>query len=373
MSANNFADPVERIETSLNTPMSADRTLHGSRVKISKASVKSVKSLTYDTYELVLKIISGENITPKPGQYATIKPASLDRPRSFSFARSPEAENPGEHSFFIRVVPNGKFSEWLHDAEKLIGEEVVLSGPLGYFGLDASDAPIVCIAGGSGMSAIYALLEDACIQQTGRDVLFLYGARSQKDLYCLDKIAAISKKWNPKNSFEFAPVLSEEPSDSDWKGATGFVTEYFKTNYIDSGKISPDKCKAFFCGPPPMIDSGVDILISAGMDKTDIFFDKFEDARSPAPVIDNTLCVLCDECLLVKPLANCIVEVSKANAKGFTLVNPQETLGLYYGTLHIDETECIRCYACKDVCPANAISPDYAVGSKTLAGIVRAD
>ena len=40
-----------------------------------------------------------------------------------------------------------------------------------------------------------------------------------------------------------------------------------------------------------MIDAGVKVL-KTGVSESSMFFDKFEDARSPAPVIDNTKCVL---------------------------------------------------------------------------------
>ena len=110
-----------------------------------------------------------------------------------------------------------------------------------------------------------------------------------------------------------------------------------------------------------------------------MFFDKFEDARSPAPVIDNSKCVLCDECLLVKPTAGCIVETAKLgklkdNGKYADIerIDPAYTSGLYYNTLYINEDECIRCYACVHACPAKAISPQYDLEPKTLRETVEA-
>lgn len=161
------------------------------------------------------------------------------------------------------------------------------------------------------MSAIKAILEHAANLKVERDCLFLYGGRAQRDLYCNEEIAAIGRNWNKKYKFEYVQVLSDEPANSGWAGARGFVTEHFKKAYLDTGKMSVNNCKAYFCGPPLMIDAGVEVLKKAGLSEQDIYFDKFEDARSPAPVIDNTKCVLCDECLMVKPTANCIVEVSK--------------------------------------------------------------
>ena len=108
-----------------------------------------------------------------------------------------------------------------------------------------------------------------------------------------------------------------------------------------------------------------------------MFFDKFEDARSPAPVIDNSKCVLCDECLLVKPTADCIVETAKLSDikdngrfSNIKRVDPAFTSGLYYNTLYINEDKCIRCYACVHACPHKAISPNHDLEPKTLRNIV---
>ena len=260
---------------------------------------------------------------------------------------------------------------WL-DEKNREGEKVILSGPMGKFGLDESTKPMVCIAGGSGMSAINALVQEVEVRGVARDCYFFYGAREQKDLYLQDELKALSERWPAGHKFEFIPVLSEEPEGSDWQGPRGFVTQHVKEAYLDAGVVSGDNLKAFFCGPPPMIDHGVKVLIEAGLSNDDIYYDKFEDMRSPAPVIDNEKCVLCDECLMVKATENCITEATnfKKNAEGqiesFERVRPGHTSGLYYNALFIDESECIRCYACIEACPHEAISPSYDPVPKTL-------
>ena len=356
----------------LNPLPRPDRRLHNSRVRINQGILASVTHLNYDTLKLVVKCDEGSApIGGRAGQYATLQTPGLSKARAYSFARAPENENENEHTFFVRIVHGGEFSGWLAEKDRT-GAPITISGPLGKFGLDPTDRPMVCIAGGSGMSAIKALLEHAANLKVPRDCLFLYGGRTQRDLYCSEEIASIRANWNEKHKFEFVQVLSDEPNESGWTGARGFVTEYFKKAYLDAGKMNVNHCKAYFCGPPPMIDAGVELLKNAGLDEQNIFFDKFEDARSPAPVIDNSKCVLCDECLMVKPTANCIVEVSKlVKGVGTTFdryehVDPAYTSGLYYNTLFIDEKACIRCYACVEACPAHAISPSNDKIPRTL-------
>ena len=376
-SVSNFIYPKNGIpstKSKINSAPNPD--VQNSRVKINEAVVKSMDNLTSDTFRLVIKC--NDNALPfnsHAGQYATLKVDGLDKPRAYSFAKSPKSENKNEYTFFIRQVPGGEFSNWL--AKNRTGEKIIISAPLGYFKLDDSKDDMICIAGGSGMSAVNAIVEEAIHQKVKRNCYFFYGARTQKDLYLIDELTKISEQWNKDFKFEFIPVLSEEPEDSDWTGARGFVTDYFKDNYLEKGIVSADSCKAFFCGPPPMIDAGAKVLKEAGVSENSMFFDKFEDARSPAPIIDNSKCVLCDECLLVKPTDGCIVETAKLskpkdNGKYSHIerIDPAYTSGLYYNTLYINEDECIRCYACVHACPANAISPQFEIEPKTLANIV---
>jgi len=77
--------------------------------------------------------------------------------------------------------------------------------------------------------------------------------------------------------------------------------------------------------------------------------------------INNSLCVLCDECLLVRPVNECIKEVlsKTTNSKGrveFDKIDPGNSHGIYHGELYIDPKVCVRCGECEKACPTGAIS-----------------
>jgi len=78
--------------------------------------------------------------------------------------------------------------------------------------------------------------------------------------------------------------------------------------------------------------------------------------------IDNRLCVLCDECIKVKPTEGCILPVSHLEVDdGGTVITYKhlqkgQSDSLYYNQLWIDQDKCIRCGQCEAVCPVGAIS-----------------
>jgi CDP-4-dehydro-6-deoxyglucose reductase len=254
------------IEVKFDTPPKAL-----SQPKTIEGIISSVRLLTHDIQEVSIKLNE-----PIPGylagQYAELSiPGRIEKPRSYSFATAPDNEIPGSVKFYIRHVPDGEFTSWLH-GENRESHAVKVTGPYGSFWLRESDAPIICIAGGSGMAPIKALLEQLSSQGFNRRVDYLFGARTQADLYCIDDMKKIKQQGN--GHFNFIPVLSREPEGSDWEGLRGNITDFI----LPSVSADTRNSQAYLCGPPGMIDSSIETLISAGVQKENIFYDKFLDS-----------------------------------------------------------------------------------------------
>lgn len=205
------------------------------------------------------------------GQYAQLSVAGVWGARAYSFACAPAPEGDREVTFFIRHVPGGAFTDLLF-AGGLVGKPLKVHGPAGNFWLRDSRAPMICIAGGSGLAPIHALLQDAQRRQVGRPCVVLFGARTAADLYAGAEIAAIGATWN--GPFTFTQVLSHEPPDSAWTGPRGLVTEAIAAH---ASPFVSAETAAYLCGPPPMIDAAIPVLTALGLDTGHIHCDRFLD------------------------------------------------------------------------------------------------
>lgn len=242
-----------RIEVDLSLP-SAQHSVCG--------TVTAQERLTHDITRLSVQLDAPLNY--RGGQFTNLSIASLpELQRCYSFA-TPSQQN-AQVSFFVRKLPDGVFSSYIHD-QNLLGQSVQIAGPAGDFWLRDADAPLLLVAGGSGLAPILALLQEALQANVARSATVLFGAREEKDLYCLAEIAEIGRLWH--GEFRFVPVLSEVKDGDLWQGKRGLVTEQIPA-LLENG------AHAYLCGPPGMIDSAVATLDQHGVAKEHIHADRF--------------------------------------------------------------------------------------------------
>ncbi|APR80786.1 CDP-6-deoxy-delta-3,4-glucoseen reductase-like protein [Minicystis rosea] len=223
---------------------------------------------------LALELGLGADVRYVAGQYARIivpGVPGLEAPRCYSFAEAPFRTSLRRALFHVRHVPGGAFTDWLF-ARSRVGARVHLSGPHGRFRYHASERPLLCVAGGTGLSPIQAILEQGLSEGLARDVTLLVGARAQQDLYARAAIASLQHRW--RGRFTFVPILSQEPEGSGWEGRRGHVTDYLR----EQAERLAD-CAAYLCGPPGMIDAALDLL-RARIPPSHLHHDRFLDRSS---------------------------------------------------------------------------------------------
>jgi NAD(P)H-flavin reductase len=227
--------------------------------------------LTHDIVEIELSLDDEMHYTA--GQYADFHVPGVQTPRSYSFARSPERADSTTANFFIRKVPDGEFTEWLF-AEPRVGCAVRVQGPLGNLWLRPSEIPVLCVAGGSGLAPVKAILESAHDNDIDREFHLVFGARTQEDLYALESLRDLSR--GSRMTLDTVVVLSDEGVDSGWHGARGLVTDAIAG--IEPAVL--ETCDAYVCGPPAMVDAVEEQLCTLRKDTGFFHADRFLDKSS---------------------------------------------------------------------------------------------
>lgn len=239
-------------------------------VKDYSGQITNIVQLTHDIRAIEISLSAPMKFWA--GQYADITVTTKTGEtitRSFSMANTPEQTE--KLQFIIKKYPEGRFSGELDGGGIDIGADVTVRGPFGScFRREERDGPLILVAAGSGMSPIWSILHDHIASGEDRPVHFFYGARTQADLFYLDRIRALT---DAHRSIRFIPALSHADGDATWTGARGFVHEVVGRTLDDLGiKGEGD---VYACGPPPMIDALSPVLFMQDFDPDRIFFDRF--------------------------------------------------------------------------------------------------
>lgn len=198
----------------------------------------------------------------KAGQYARLAvPGEPSAWRSYSMATAPK-EDP-RLQFHIRRVPGGKFSGWLFEEAK-VGDKIVLAGAQGEFYLRENERPLLCIAAGTGLAPIEAILEEFYRQGGRRPVALFFGVRRQRDLYHLETLQALAQQHQDLR----LTVSCSDPELSDWAGPRRLLPAV-------EAEGSWKAHEAYLCGSPGMVEAAINLLLADGMPNEHIHFDSF--------------------------------------------------------------------------------------------------
>lgn len=239
----------------------------GIPIETFKTTVLAIEPLTHDIRRLVLKLAEPERkLKFNAGQYTSIRIPDSEEYRAYSMANTPRVTDRLE--YIIKIFPGGRFSSLL-DGGFTVGQEVEVKGPYGVFMLrEKYDTDIVCVGGGSGMAPLWSLLNDMAERGIKRKATYFYGARTRKDLFYLEQLHQLEERLP---GFRFIPALSMASADDEWEGETGLITEVLERNLEENQTHT----QAYLCGPPPMIDAAIPVLVRKGISEDRIFFDKF--------------------------------------------------------------------------------------------------
>lgn len=221
----------------------------------------SVEKIVKETKDVTSVYITGKNLEKfkyEAGQFAHLtflqKGLWFTHPFSFSTATN---------SNYIRfsIKASGDFTKKVDQLKT--GTKVIIDGPLGAFTANqAKTNKLLLIAGGIGITPIRSIIEEQT--KNNKNIILLYANKTQQDIAFKQELEnfSINKVVN---------VLSEE---------TNLPGSEFELGRIDEEKIKrlvPDykERDAYICGPEPMMKAIVSSLISLGVPKKQIHFERF--------------------------------------------------------------------------------------------------
>jgi Na+-transporting NADH:ubiquinone oxidoreductase subunit F len=274
-----------------------------------KCKVRSNENVATFIKELVLELPAGEEVPFKAGGYIQIETpphvvkyrdfkvgeqyrpdwdkfdvwryvSKVDEPvtRAYSMANYPDEK--GIIMLNVRIAspppkapedtPPGKVSSYIFSLAP--GDEVTISGPYGEFFARETQNEMIFVGGGAGMAPMRSHILDLFKRiKTGRKVSFWYGARSLREAFYVEEFDALAKA-HP--NFTWTLALSDPLPEDNWKGATGFIHNVLKEQYLKTHP-APEDCEYYLCGPPQMLQACEKLFDELGVEKESILFDDF--------------------------------------------------------------------------------------------------
>ncbi len=202
-----------------------------------------------------------------PYEYAAGQYASVETPwwpklwRYYSPANAPRED--GTLTFHVRAVPDGRVSGALvHRAA--VGDVIRLGPPLGDMVLDAADySDLLCVAGGTGLAPIRALVEEVARRGERYRVDVFLGARTGAELYGIDDMLRMAQRhhW-----LTIRGAISQERTPGVGGSLPEVLAEYGPWFQHD----------AYLSGPASMVRAASETLTLGGTPPDRIHHDPFE-------------------------------------------------------------------------------------------------
>lgn len=201
----------------------------------------------------------------RPGQYLSVECRYQPRMwRTYSIANAPREDNVLE--FHVRSVGNGWVSSALVRRLKP-GDLLRLAAPMGSMTLTpGSTRDIVCVAGGTGLAPIKALIDELTQYNRTRWVHVFFGARHRADLYDLPELHRLAERYS---WLSVVPACSDDP---EYEGEQGKISEVVR-------RRGPwDKHDFFVCGSALMVRATLRTLAELRVPSIRIKYDAFTDS-----------------------------------------------------------------------------------------------
>ncbi len=251
--------------------------LPGSAVNQPVLLVRKLR-LCRDVQALFLQVPPG--FSCRAGQYINLIRPDDGFCRSYSIAGMATGPTGSvELELHVRALPDGRMSQWLHDAEP--GTRLRARGPIGScFYLRPADErhhDLLLAGTGTGLAPLFGVLRDALAAGHRGRIHLLHGALRSADLYYVDRLRDLARRHA---NLTYSPCALEE--NDERKGIRRGALEAMALTALRHLRL--DDLHAYFCGAPEMVRTLKKQTFLAGVSAKTIFSDPFVTAPSPGGV-----------------------------------------------------------------------------------------
>ena len=204
----------------------------------------------------------------RAGQHVDVRltaPDGYSAQRSYSIASAPAGD---QVELTVQRLPDGEVSPYLTE-ELTVGDPLELRGPIGgWFVWEPEPAPVLLVAGGSGVVPLMAMIRTRAATRTGAPFRLVYSVRTPGDvLYA----AELAERQAGDDGFHVAYVYTRAVP-AGWPVPPGRIG----AGVLAEPGWAPDRCPAVFvCGPTGFVEATADLLVGAGHDPATIKTERF--------------------------------------------------------------------------------------------------
>jgi len=204
----------------------------------------------------------------RAGQHVDVRltaPDGYSAQRSYSIASAPDGDRV---ELTVQRLPDGEVSQYLTE-ELAVDDPLELRGPIGgWFVWEPQPAPVLLVAGGSGVVPLMAMIRTREATGTGAAFRLVYSVRTPGDVLYATELA---ERQHGDNGFQLAYVYTRAVP-AGWPVPPGRIG----ARMLAEPGWAPDRCPAVFvCGPTGFVEATADLLVSAGHDPATIKTERF--------------------------------------------------------------------------------------------------
>lgn len=208
----------------------------GDRTYPLKVSNKRFETEDAASFVLIPRSTDAHAFSYRAGQFLTfsIPHEGKNLTRSYSLSSAPGVD--AEMTICVKRVVGGRGSNWMIDQLET-GDIIEATAPSGQFTLTDAQTPVLCVAGGSGITPCISMIKEALVK-TERQVRLFYANRTAASVIYRDQLNSLATQF--PDQFTCIHWLDE---------AKGFAA---KADLLEA--LGPEVPDCYICGPTPLMD-----------------------------------------------------------------------------------------------------------------------